>query len=309
MEKYVVGIGAANVDIYGKSSIDIKLHYDHPSVINTGVGGVTRNILENVSLLGIKTVLLTAIGDDIYGHLIKSKSFKAGIDVSKVLKVKGARSGIFMQVQDKNNDMHLALCDMSVSQYIDVPYIKKNSNVIKKASAIILDPSINDDVFEYVLNNFNNPVFVDPVSESYAKKMKKYLNRIYCLKPNISELEALTGTKINNDDNINEAALKLIKKGIKRLYVSLGAKGCAYYDYEGNYIKRDFKKVKKMINASGAGDSFFAAIIYAYIMNLNISDTIDKALAAGIVSTQSKEAINKKMSVRLLNQIIKEYKK
>lgn len=308
MEKYVVGIGAANVDIYGKSNINIKLHFDHPSIINTGVGGVTRNILENISLLGIKTVLLTAIGDDIYGHLIRSKSIKAGIDVSNVKKVKGARSGIFMQVQDKNNDMHLALCDMSINKHINIPYIKKNSKIIKNASAIILDPSISDEVFEYVLNNFDVRVFVDPVSVAYAKKMKKYTGKMYCIKPNISELEALTGTKVNNDTEIKKAANKLIKKGTKRLFVSLGAKGCVYIDNEGNYIKRGFKKVKNMVNASGAGDCFFAAIVYSYITDLNISDTIDKALAAGIVATQSKEAINQKLSISLLNKTIKEYK-
>ena len=308
MEKYVVGIGAANVDIYGKSNINIKLHYDHPSIINTGVGGVTRNILENISLLGIKTVLLTAVGDDIYGHLIRSKSNKAHIDVSKVLKVKGARSGIFMQVQDKNNDMHRALCDMSISKHISISYIKKNSTVIKNASAIILDPSIEDEVFEYVLNNFKVPVFVDPISVGYAKKMKKYVGKVYCIKPNVSELEALSGIKINNDADIKKAALKLIKKGTKRLFVSLGSKGCAYIDNEGNYIKRGFKKVKKMVNASGAGDCFFAAIVYSFIKDLNISDTIDKALAAGIVATQSNEAINKKLSISLLNKTIKEYK-
>ena len=40
-EEYVVGIGAANLDIYGKSLIDFKPKYDHPSKITTSVGGVT----------------------------------------------------------------------------------------------------------------------------------------------------------------------------------------------------------------------------------------------------------------------------
>ena len=149
---------------------------------------------------------------------------------------------------------------------------------------------------------------MDPISVGYAKKMKKHVGKIYCIKPNVSELEALSGIKINNDADIKKAALKLIKKGTKRLFVSLGSKGCAYIDNEGNYIKRGFKKVKKMVNASGAGDCFFAAIVYSFIKDLNISDTIDKALAAGIVATQSNEAINKKLSISLLNKTIKEYK-
>ena len=34
-EDYVVGIGSANLDIYGKSLIDLKPKYDHPSKITT----------------------------------------------------------------------------------------------------------------------------------------------------------------------------------------------------------------------------------------------------------------------------------
>ena len=45
MGRYVVGIGAANVDIYCKSSINIREHFDHPAKISYSPGGVTRNIL------------------------------------------------------------------------------------------------------------------------------------------------------------------------------------------------------------------------------------------------------------------------
>ena len=51
MEKYVVGIGATNVDIYCKSKIEIKEHFDHPSDISYTPGGVTRNILDEKSVL------------------------------------------------------------------------------------------------------------------------------------------------------------------------------------------------------------------------------------------------------------------
>lgn len=309
MKKYVVGIGAANVDIYGKANIDIKIHYDHPSIINTSVGGVTRNILENLSLLKVKTYLLSAVGDDIYGDLILKKSKEANIDVSKVLKIKKQNSGLFLQIQDKNNDMHIALCDMSISKFINVDYLVKNDDLLKNASAIILDPSIEKEVFLYVLNNYDVPVFVDPISFLYAQKISKYVNKIYCLKPNVIELQALSKMKINNDEDLNKAASKILKKGCEHLFISLGSKGLAYFNKKGECIKRKFKKVKDIKNASGAGDSFFAAIIYSYINNLDISDTIDKALAAGIASLKSNQAINPELSIKLLNEIIKEYKK
>ena len=43
-EDYIVGIGASNVDVYGKSRIPLREHYDHPADIVSSVGGVMHNV-------------------------------------------------------------------------------------------------------------------------------------------------------------------------------------------------------------------------------------------------------------------------
>lgn len=305
---YVVGIGAANADIYGKSNIKIKSHYDHPSIIKTTVGGVTRNILANISKLGIKTKLLTAVGDDIYADLIINEAEKANIGTKDVIKVKGERSGIFIQVQDKNNDMHLALCDMTITHNINEKYIKSKDKVLKNASLIILDPSLDNKVIKYILQTYKNiPTFVDPISDNYALKIKPFLKDIYCIKPNRTELENLSGIQIKNKEDLYKAYRKVSRK-VKKLYVTLGKDGCLYKDVNDNLVIRKFNKVDNMINASGAGDSFFGALAYSYINNYCEEDTIDLALAAGIASILSEKTINPKMGVKYLRKIVKENK-
>ena len=154
MEKYVVGIGATNVDIYCKSKIEIKEHYDHPSDISYTPGGVTRNILENIHKLGLDTKLLTCVGDDIYGNYLIERINESGIDTSNIDVINGGHTGLFVQVQDNNNDMHLAMCDMNILKHIDVDYIKKNETVFKNASAIILDPSLDNEVLNYLFDTY-----------------------------------------------------------------------------------------------------------------------------------------------------------
>ena len=307
-EKYIVGIGAANVDVYAKSNIKIREHYDHPSIIKTTAGGVTRNILENASKLGVKTKLLTAVGDDIYGKLVIDSCVKANIDVKNVLTVKNGRTGIFMQVQDKNNDMHIALCDMSISKNINIKYLVSNEKILKRASAIVLDPSLDIDVIEYILKEYEKiPVFVDPISDLYAKKIKPYLNKIYCIKPNRNELQVLSGIKIKTNSDTLKAFNKL-NNYIDKLFVSAGKNGCVYENENNQIIMRKFKPVKKMANASGAGDALMAAILYGFIYELDIEKTIDYALAAGICAIQDEHTINQNLSVKLLRKIIKENK-
>lgn len=306
-ENYVVGIGAANVDVYGKPEIKIKTHYDHPSKINTSVGGVIRNVLENLSLLGISTKLLSSVGNDIYGDLIINHSSKAGIDISNVIKVDGCSSGLFMQVQDENNDMYLALCDMSINKNIDKKYINSKNSVIANSKAIIVDPSLDDDVIEEIIDRYKDiPIFIDPISNNYAKKIKPYIGKIFACKPNKSELEVLSSMKINEEKDIRKAGEILLSKGLQRLYISLGRYGCVYMDRKGNYIKKESNPLENIKNASGAGDAFFAAIIYCFLNDMDISKALDYGNAAGRIALNSDSPINSDLSVKLICKTVKE---
>ena len=308
-DDYFVGIGAANLDLYGKSEIPIREHYDHPSHIESSVGGVTRNILDNLSRLGVRTKLLSAVGDDYFGEIILHQSEKQGIDTSLVKKVKGSSSGIFMQVLDEKNDMHMALCDMSVIHNIDVSYLKDNDKVLQNAKAIAFDPSLPPSSVEYLLENYSHKaLFLDPVSDLYAERIAPYVDRVFAVKPNTTELAAMTGMPTGNFKEVKKAAASLIERGVKRVYVSLGKDGCLYIDKD-RCVRRKFAEEKKMVNASGAGDAFFAGIIYGYMEDIGIEETLDHALAAGILTIRSHQVISPDMSTIELENIIKENKK
>ena len=302
-EDYVVGIGSANLDIYGKSLIDLKPKYDHPSKISTSVGGVTRNVLCNLSLLKIPTKLLAALGEDIFGKIIIEDCIKNNIDINDILKIKNESSGVFMQILDNKNDMHMALCDMSINKYLTVEYLKNNENILKKAKIIFFDPSLPVESIEYLINLFGDKIYLDPVSDEYAKKIKPYINKIYAIKLNKTELEILSDIKINNEEDLNKACKKLNDLGIKKLYVTLGDKGALLYSKEKK-TRKQFKPVENMVNASGAGDSFFATIIYGDINNLNEIESLELAMAAGILTVKSKETISPELSIENLKKIV-----
>lgn len=307
---YVLGIGAANVDVYCKSRIKIRTHYDHPADIKSSVGGVTRNILVNLSKLGTNTKFITAVGDDGYGNTIMHDLKVNNIDRSNVLMIQNKTSSVFMQIQDENNDMYLAVCDMSILDYVTIDYIRSKRNLILSSKLVLVDSSFALEALEEILDICKDkvPVFIDPISDNYALKIKPYVGRFTCIKPNKTELENLSGMKINNDKDLYTACEKLLSKGLKKIFVSLGKDGILYMDDQGHRMKKKLKPVKKMVNASGAGDASMASIIYGEINNLNIEKTIDYALAAGIAAISSEKTINDDMSINLLNKILKENK-
>ena len=305
-EDYVVGIGAANVDIYGRSQIKIRPNFDHPSLIYTSVGGVTRNILDNLSRLDIPTKLLTAVGDDLYGKMILEGCNERGIDVSQVVVSKEHSSGIFIQIFDEGNDMHLAQCDMNVIQDVTPAYLDKQRALLNVAKIIVFDPSLPEDSIHYLLETYRDKkIFVDTVSDHYAKKMRPFVKDLYAIKPNRSELENLSGVSIKKDADIKIACEELLNQGLEKIYVTLGKQGCYYMDKHTTYTKK-LKPAKNIVSASGAGDCFLAGVLYGEFYDLPIEECVDYGLAGGTLALQSDSPIHEDMSVQTLERILKE---
>ena len=305
---YVLGIGAANVDIYGKSDIKIRQHYDHPANISSSPGGVTRNILANYVKLGGHSKIISAIGDDLFGKMILEGFKKNHIDTEDIMIVEDGKSGVFMQVMDEDNDMYLALCDMSILKNLTPDYLVCKEGVILNSQLVICDPSLDDEVLEELFRICEGRVkiFADPISDNYAEKLSRYVPYFSCLKPNRKELEYLSGIETDDDEGINRATLSLLEKGVQKVFVSLGKDGLLYMDRQGNKIRKKLKPVENMINASGAGDAMMAAIIYGEVEGLDVEKTVDYGLAAGKAAILSKETLNQEMSVELLNKICRE---
>ena len=66
-EQYVVVIGGLTRDVGGKPFSKLIMEDSNPGIVNTTMGGVGRNIAHNMSLMGIETKMLTAVGDDDVG--------------------------------------------------------------------------------------------------------------------------------------------------------------------------------------------------------------------------------------------------
>ncbi len=302
--KYVLGIGAANVDINGRSKESIIIHDSNPGYMSISVGGVTRNVLENLARIGYSTKIITAIGNDNNGNFIKEYSINAGIDFTYAVTVENENSSSYLCILDNKGDVYISLSDMHIVNNITVDYLKEIDYVIKNAEVITIDPCLSEEVLDYICHNFSGEIFCDPVSSAYAKRIKKYLPYIHTIKPNNMELAVLADHPTDGYQNKIDACKILIEKGVKRIFVSLGKDGCLYYDYLGNSHLKAFKEVE-MVNASGAGDSFMAGIIYSFVNNFDIEKTLDYGLAAGVIAISTTETINPEMSLEKIEDIIR----
>lgn len=309
-QDYIVGIGAANVDIHGHSKKPINLRDSNPGHMNVSAGGVTRNICENLARLGAPVKLITALGDDIYAEQIRSECAAAGIDLSHSMKVENHPSSTYMSILDEKGDMFVAMSDMTVLQKMDAAFLETKAGIIRGAKLIVCDSGLPVEALEGILELFGEqqPVFIDPVSCTYAEKIKPFIGKFHTVKPNRMELEILADMPICNQNDLKKACEILLKKGVKRLFVSLGGEGCFYMDQKGTAMQRKLKPLGEMVNATGGGDAFMAAVVNASLHRFSLERTLDYALAAGIAAISHEKTINPYMSMELLDQIIKERK-
>ena len=298
----VIGIGAANVDVHAQSRKGIVMRDSNPSYMATSVGGVTRNILENLARQGVSVALLSAIGDDVYGEKIVRDSTAAGIDLSHVWVKHGAVSSTYIAILDERGDMLLGMSDMRIIEDLPNAYLDENAGLLRDAEAIVCDACLPLAFLDYLVSHAagNTPVLIDPVSTAYARQMAHIAGKFAAIKPNEMELSILSGLPTDTEAEMERACEALLKRGTKRIAVSRGEKGCYYADADGNRIFRALRPVSQMVNATGAGDAFMAGLTHALVRGLPVEEMLDYALASGITAIQSMTTINPDMSDALV---------
>ena len=296
---YAVVVGGVNVDIGGRSFAPLVEADSNPGSVSISLGGVGRNIAHNLSLLGTEVRMLTAYGDDLNGERVAASCSSLGIDLSYAQQIPGGTTSTYLYLTDPNGEMALAVSDMEICKQISPQYLAANLPLLQNAQIVVADTNIPAESLQYLAENCTCPLFIDPVSTTKAEKLRPILSRIHTLKPNKLEAELLSGIRIRTDEDLEAAAAKLLEMGVHRLFISLGAEGV--YAAMGNQRVRHPNLPGNMVNTTGCGDAFMAALVWAYLEGSDLESTARAGLAAGSIAMESAETINPAMSAAALN--------
>ena len=287
---YAVVVGGVNVDIGATSFAPLVEEDSNPGSVSTSLGGVGRNIAHNMSLLGIDVRLLSAYGDDLNGERVAASCSELGIDLSHALRVPGATTSTYLYITHPDGEMALAVSDMEVCKKITPEYLAANLSLLQNAQVVVADANIPEESLVFLAENLSVPLFVDPVSTTKAQKVRSILSKVHTLKPNRIEAELLSGVAINCKEDAEKAAKALIEKGVRRVFISMGGDGV----FGATAKETAWHPVipGKMVNTTGCGDSFMAALVWAYLEGLGLDDTTLVGIAAGSITMESNETIN-----------------
>ena len=295
---YAVVVGGVNMDIGGVSHAPLIPADSNPGVVRMSLGGVGRNIAHNMALLGLDVRLLTAFGDDGHAQRIAASCGELGIDISRSLVVPGERTSTYLFIANEQGEMALALSDMDIYRHITPAYLASRAQLLQNAQLVIVDANIPAEAIEWLAQHVKPPIFADPVSTAKADKLRPVLGKIHTLKPNHLEAELLSGVEIRDEASLNRAADTLLETGLRRVFISLGGDGVLAADHSGRVRLPCMKG--NMVNTTGCGDAFMAALVWAYLEGTALEDTARAGLAAASIAMESGETISDAMSVEAL---------
>jgi len=304
-DDYACVLGGANVDIIGMPHHKLIAEDSNPGRIEMTMGGVGRNIAENLVHLNTPTKLLTAIGDDVYGRKMMEHSVRIGLDMKDCLVLHEKPTSTYLAILNEKGDMVAAVNQMDIIESLGIDYIQSKRSVLEHASVTIIDTNVREDVIRYVLDNVKNTdFFLDTVSTRKAMKIKDRIGAFHTIKPNRIEAELLSGVTIRTMDDMRRAAEIFLEKGVRRVYITLGSQGVFYHD--GTTARHIPNPPVDVVNATGAGDAFVAGLVYGHLHAYDVERSAHFAMATAILTLGSKETINPNLSEDSVQQKMKE---
>lgn len=306
----IVCIGAANVDKKIKTLEPLKSHTSNPVTSSISIGGVARNVAENLGRLGNAVSLLSVCGDDaewqrIYAH---SSPF---INLDRVARLEGKSTGTYTALLDANGEMYLGLADMSIYQYLDPHYLAQQTALFQYCRCIVADLNLSQSSLEYlgqVAQKYQKQLILIAVSEPKMANLPQNLTAIDSFIVNLGEAKAYFNRPLNTPAEIEQAVQDWLHLGIKQVILTTGSKQLLV----GTQQNIKWYGVKSLapdqiVDVTGAGDSFSAAFIDALLAEKPQDECVLAGLTNAYHTIQSIHTVRPNLTRHQLTQEMQEY--
>lgn len=287
-------VGSANADIY----VEIERLPKEGETISatsgqTLAGGKGANQAACGGKLRYPTYFLGQVGEDAHGKLVSQALEDSGVKLDYLNIVSGIPTGhaVVMLQSDGQNSIIIVGGTNMCSWPEVLP--DEDLELVKNAGIVLLQREIPDFVNHQVAKAARSagvPVILDAGGMD-TPIPHELLSSVDIFSPNETELARLSGMPTENFEQICQAVAKFHKMGIKQVLLKLGDKGSALFIEGEEPIKQPIIKAKKVLDTTGAGDTFTAAFSVAHVEGRSKAECLRFAAAAASLCVQVKGAI------------------
>lgn len=306
MEMSAVVVGGSNIDVCAKSSHSIVERDSNIGKIEFALGGVGRNIAEDLSLFGANTSLLTAIANDSFGRVVLDNAHEQDISIlEEPFSVEGYKTGVYAYVSDYDGSFVIGVNDMDITSLITPEIVRKNINALDFTDYVIIEANLSRETIEEIASH-NYKLIADCVSSVKCRRLEGILDKLYLLKANLLEACALTGTS----DKLN-AVKSLVEKGLKRGIITLGSDGAMCFEKKPDGIY--WYEISNMpnqviVDTSGCGDAMLSGFVIGLMREKSMADCLYAGQSAACLNAESLSSVNRNMNYTELKNTINIFK-
>lgn len=239
--------------------------------------GGAGNVINNIVALGASVKIIGCVGDDIEGNFIIDCFNNNNVDISYLKKYRSLKTIVKTRVVSKNQQF-LRLDEEIIEEIPNEYYefLKHNvDEIFAEIDSLIISDygkgSVSTKVAQFLItesNKRNIPIIVDPKGNDYTK----YKGATLCT-PNVKELSIVTNQKLNSEESILNAGIKLCNDiNLKYLMLTRSEKGISLFE-NNRKSKADFPTVAKdVIDVTGAGDTVVATVAILIPLGFNMDE-------------------------------------
>jgi len=251
-------IGSANIDL-----TTFAKQFPKPGEtifgdrFDLGFGGKGANQAVAARLCGAEVFMVARVGSDLFGPATIENFRKQGIDPTHVKQVEGLSSGvapIFVEPDGQNR----ILVVKGANDALRPADVDAAAETLKTVDCIVLQFEIPLETVYYTVvfahkHGFRcivNPAPAQAVDMAALKDLDYFV-------PNETEAETITGSPVKNIEDARKCAEKLVDHGIRRVIITLGAKGSLLAGRDGSEHVAPF--AMNSVDSTGAGDAFIGS--------------------------------------------------
>lgn len=243
---------------------------------HTACGGKGANQAIAASRLGADVMMVTAIGDDLFGEKSMDNFMENNIDTEYVWTATDVANGVATIVVDESSQNRI-LIYKGANECLRPGVIEDAGEALKQCGLIVLQLEVPLETV-YAAIDFGKangiPVLLNPAPATKELSIEKACLCDFFV-PNETELSILTGMPTDTDEAVRAAAKTLLDKGLKNVIVTMGSRGSLWLsDKEELFVPA--QKVDA-VDTTGAGDAYIGCFVENYSRTGSIPEAMREA--------------------------------
>ena len=252
-------------------------------------GGKGANQAVAARRAGADVNFLTAVGNDDFGKNAVAALANEGIDISNVHKVDDIASGVAMIFVSDAGENCIGVAPGANSK-LSVEILRNNEAEFAAASVVLaqLETPIETIVAAAELSATHGAKFILNPAPAAEIPKQIYAN-LFCITPNQSEAELLTGVTIADKASAEKAAQVLLNRGADNVVITMGSQGALLSNAAGTFFEAAGSVT--VVDTTGAGDTFNGFFTAMIASGKSLQDALATAVFAASQSVQVAGAI------------------